>query len=282
MKTFIKWQGNKSKHINKFIQYIPTFTGTYIEPFLGSGALLLKLEPKKWIVNDINKDLINIWKYVKSDPQGIIDIFTEFGVHFKPLSKEDKVKYCKEITSKIELMPYDIKRASMYLLMKFCSYTGDIIYNNKFFFKSLDMNIFIRNYYPFLLQNNYDNINQVSLFLNNKSGKIFNKSYEIIIDKAKEGDFVFLDPPYIESNNYGFNYNKNEVLDILFIQELLVQVKKLDERNVKWLMTQADTEQIKDVFKDYTIKKFQVYRMGSKNYTDELLIMNYGAFAPQQ
>lgn len=191
MKTFIRWQGNKSKHINKFIQYIPHFTGTYIEPFLGSGALLLKLQPKKWIVNDINKDLINIWKYVKNNPQSIIDTFTEFGTYFKPLSKEDKVKYCKEITSKIESMPYDIKRASMYLLMKFCSYTGDIIYNNKFFFKSLDQNIFIRNNYPFLLQNNYDNINQVSQFLNTKSGKFFNKSYEKILDKAKEGDFVF-------------------------------------------------------------------------------------------
>jgi DNA adenine methylase len=275
MKTFIKWQGNKSKHINKFIQYIPQFTGTYIEPFLGSGALLLKLQPKKWIINDINKDLVNIWKYVKSNPQGIIDMFTEFGTYFKPLSKEDKVKYCKEITSKIESMPYDIERASMYLLMKFCSYTGDIIYNNKFFFKSLDMNIFIRNYYPFLLQNNYNNIQLVSQFLNNKSGKIFNKSYEKILDKAKEGDFIFLDPPYIDTHKYDFNYNKDEILDDSFIQQLFLQVKKLDERNVKWLMTQADTEQIKDIFKEYTIKRFQVYRMGSKSYTDELLIMNY-------
>jgi DNA adenine methylase len=194
MKTFIKWQGNKSKHINKFIQYIPHFTGTYIEPFLGSGALLLKLQPKKWIVNDINKDLINIWKYVKSDPQGIIDIFTEFGNHFKPLSKDDKVKYCKEITSKIEKMPYDIKRASMYLLMKFCSFSGNIITKKKFLFEGLDQNIYIRNNHPFLNQKNYDNINQVSQFLNTKSGKIFNKSYEKILDKAKEGDFVFLDP----------------------------------------------------------------------------------------
>jgi DNA adenine methylase len=275
MKTFIRWQGNKSKHINKFIQYIPQFTGTYIEPFLGSGALLLKLQPKKWIINDINKDLVNIWKYVKSNPQGIIDIFTEFGNHFKPLSKEDKVKYCREITYKIESMPYDIKRASMYLLMKFCSYTGDIIYNNNFYFPSLDMNIYVHKRYFFLEQIKLDNINQVSKFLNTKHGKLFNKTYEKILDKAKEGDFVFLDPPYIEAHNYRFNYNKDEVLDETFIQQLFIQVKKLDERNVKWLMTQADTKQIKDVFKDYTIETFQVYRMGSKSYVDELLIMNY-------
>ena len=275
MKTFIKWQGNKSKHLNKFIQYIPNFTGTYIEPFLGSGALLLKLQPKKWIVNDINKDLINIWKYVKTNPQGIIDIFTEFGIHFKPLSKENKVKYCREITYKIELIPYDIKRASTYLLMKYCSFTGDIIYNNKFYFKGLDMNIYVHKRYFFLESNCLDNINQVSQFLNTKSGKIFNKSYEEILDKAKEGDFVFLDPPYIERHNYNFNYNKNEILNDTFIEQLFIQVKKLDNRNIKWLMTQADTQQIKDTFKEYTIEKFQVYRFTTKSYTNELLIMNY-------
>jgi DNA adenine methylase len=137
------------------------------------------------------------------------------------------------------------------------------------------MNIFIRNYYPFLLQNNYDNINHISLFLNTKSGKIFNKSYEKILDKAKQNDFIFLDPPYIDTHKYDFNYNKDEILNDSFIQELYLQIKKLDERNVKWLMTQADTKQIKDVFKDYTIETFQVYRMGSKSYVDELLIMNY-------
>ena len=71
------------------------------------------------------------------------------------------------------------------------------------------------------------------------------------------GDFVFLDPPYIESHNYNFNYNKDEVLDESFIHNLYKQVKKLDKRGVKWLMTQADTKQIKNIFKEYTIKKFK-------------------------
>lgn len=275
MKTFIRWQGNKSQHLNKFIEYIPDFSGTYIEPFIGSGALLLKLQPKKWIINDLNKDLINIWNQVKNNPDEIIKIFKEFSKYFKPLSKTDKVKYCKEITSKIELMPYDIKRASIYLLMKFCVYMNNIIINNKFFFNSLDLHILSRNKYYFLEENNYNNILEVSEFLNNSKGQIFNKSYEIILDKAKGGDFVFLDPPYIESHNYIFNYNKDEVLDESFIHNLYKQVKKLDKRGVKWLMTQADTKQIKNIFKEYTIKKFKVYRMASKSYVNELIIMNY-------
>lgn len=274
MKTFIRWQGNKSKHLNKFIEYIPEITGTYIEPFVGSGALLLKLQPKKWIINDINKDLINIWNEVKNNPDEIIKIFKEFGHYFKPLSKKDKVTYCKEITSKIEYLPYNLQRATSYLLMKCCSYM-DIIIKNKFFFTGLEMHIYIENNYPFLKQKHYDNILEVSQFLNKSKGYIFNMSYEKILNRSKHGDFIFLDPPYIEEHNYDFNYNKNETLNDVFILNLYQQVKKLDRKGVKWLMTQADTRQTREIFKEYHIKTFQVYRRPSKSYVNELVIMNY-------
>jgi DNA adenine methylase len=274
MKTFIRWKGNKTAHINKFIEFIPEITGTYIEPFLGSGALLLKLEPKKWIINDINKDLFYVWKCVKNNPQDIIDGFKKFGLKFKKLSNTDKINYCKENTLKIETLPYSTKRTIQYLLMKFCSFTGDIIVNNKFVFAGLDQNIYIKNYYPFLSNGTFENLLQVSSFLN-KSGKIYNKSYESILELAKENDFVFLDPPYIEERIYRFNYNKGEILNKNFITDLKIQIEKLDKKNVKWLMTQADTKEIRNIFKKYTIKTFPVYRMSSKSYTNELIIFNY-------
>ena len=58
LKTFVKWSGNKSKHLKYILPHIPKFE-RYIEPFVGSGALFLKLQPDKWIINDLNKDLIN-------------------------------------------------------------------------------------------------------------------------------------------------------------------------------------------------------------------------------
>lgn len=275
MKTFIRWPGNKSKHINKFIEHIPEFSGRYIEPFLGSGALFLKLEPKKWIINDLNQDLINVWNSVKDEPKEIIKQFKQFGKKFIPLSNEEKLTYCKQITSKIESLPFDIKRVSNFLLMTHSCYSGSIIFKNNFKFKGLNLNILAKNKYSFLEDSYYNNIFELSQFLNNSKGKICNKSYEQVLIKAKEGDFVFLDPPYIESHNYDFNYNKNEILDDNFINNLYLQVKKLDSKNVKWLMTQADTKQIRNTFKEYTIKTFKVYRVGSKKYVNELVIMNY-------
>ena len=57
--------------------------------------------------------------------------------------------------------------------------------------------------------------------------------------------------------------------------ELYKEVKKLDKKKVKWMMTQAETKEIKNIFKDYNIKKFQVYRPVNKSYVNELIIMNY-------
>ena len=273
--TFIRWQGNKSKYLKHIIKYIPDEYNTYIEPFVGSGSVFLKLKPNKWIINDLNKDLINIWNTVKESPDDIIKEFKTFGKKFKRMSNENKKNWCKELTSKIEYQSYDIQRAIDYLLMVGCSYLGTILINNKLYFSSLNRDIYEKNQCAFLNDNYYNNLLDVSDFLNHSRGKIYNKDYKKILSKAKEGDFIFLDPPYIENHDYQFNYNKGEVLNEEFIKELYKELKELDKKNIKWLMTQADTKEVKKIFKEFKIKKFEVYRGGSKEYKNELIIMNY-------
>lgn len=281
MKTFIKWQGNKSKHIKKFEKYIPDYVynddwkGTYIEPFVGSGALLLNIEPEKWIINDLNKDLINVWKQVKDNPKKIINFFKSFGTKFKKLSKENKMKMGKTELKKMEKMDYTLKRAQLYMVLKEVSYMGNIIVNNKFYFPNLDLNITVNNVYTCLSEGKFKSILDASEFFNNTKGIICNKDYKKILEKAKKGDFVFLDPPYLEKHNYGFNYNKDEIIDEKFVNDLLKELKKLDKKGVQWMMTQSYTSFIKKVFKDYTIKKFKAYRIAKKGYSDEAIIMNY-------
>ena len=274
MKTFVKWSGNKSQHINKFKEYLPVIEGTYIEPFVGSGALFLYLHPEKWIINDLNKDLINIWSRVKDNPEDIIEVFKIFGSHFKDLSNKDKKNYCIDMTANIGELPYNLERATKFMLMKHCAYMGHILVKDKFNFAGLDLSISMNNRCFFLEENNYKNIQEVSSYLNKSKGTLLNGDYKKVLKKSKKGDFVFLDPPYIEENNYKFNYNKGEDFST-FVSDLLKEVKKLDKKGVKWMMTQADTEQIRKEFVEYNIKTFQVYRANSKSYKNELVIMNY-------
>ena len=184
--TFIRWQGNKSKYLKHIIKYIPDEYNTYIEPFVGSGSVFLKLKPNKWIINDLNKDLINIWNTVKDSPDEIIKEFKAFDKKFKRMSNDNKKKWCKEITSEIEHQSYDIQRAIDYMLMVYCVYLGNIVINNKFHFNGLEMKIYIENKYHFLNDNYYNNVLDVSEFLNNSSGKIYNKDYKKILSKQKK------------------------------------------------------------------------------------------------
>jgi DNA adenine methylase len=111
--------------------------------------------------------------------------------------------------------------------------------------------------------------------IESESGKIENEDYIHVLQNAKKGDFVFLDPPYIEDYKYQLNYNINEQLNIDFIKVLLQTVSYLDKKNVKWLMTQADTPDVREVFRNYSITKFPVKRGYSNIKKYELIIKNY-------
>ena len=151
---------------------------------------------------------------------------------------------------------------------------GNIFIRNKYTFPSLNGSILNGNY-TFNGERLHKNLLNINTYLNETKGKIYNKDYKIILEKAKKGDFVFLDPPYIEKHNYQFNYNKDEIINDDFMDILLKEMKKLDKKGVEWMMTQADTKYIRKIFKNYTIHTFKVYRAKAKKFVNELVIMNY-------
>lgn len=67
MKPMIKYRGGKSKEIPNIMWHIPRFTGRYIEPFFGGGALFFYLEPRQAIINDINTKLMKFYRGVRDD-----------------------------------------------------------------------------------------------------------------------------------------------------------------------------------------------------------------------
>jgi DNA adenine methylase len=281
LKTFVKWSGNKSMHLKHLLPYIPKKFNRYIEPFVGSGALFLNLEPEKWIINDINKDIICLWKLVQEDPKYLIRTFKRFAKKFKPMSNEEKLKYCRKITSKIDKMKYGKKRATTFVLMKYSVFMGNLLQNNKFYFNGLELNIAKNNNYSFLNKKYYNNIINTSNFLNDSNGIIMNTDYKKVLKKSKTGDFVFLDPPYFESHDYRFNYNveeeREDMKDVEFTIELLEELLKLNNKGVMWMMTQADTQLNREVFQQFNIRKFQVSRKINRKgqRVNELLITNY-------
>jgi len=279
MKTFIRYPGNKSRHLKHILPHIPTDFKTYIEPFVGSGALFLSLKPRKWIINDKNTDLIILWNLVNDNPRYIIDFIRKFYTYFQTKLKtnEERLLYCRKKTEQLNNLDPSFKKSCTILVLTFCVYMGTLINKDRFYFNGLDNKIYYNKSLFFIKQEYFDRLLKAHRYLQESNGKIMNEDFKQVLSKAKKGDFVFLDPPYQEDHRYNFQYNINDRSEsnIKFVDELKEELRILDRKGIKWLMTQADTEQIRKKYKEYSIISFPVYRLNNRTYKKELIIKNF-------
>jgi DNA adenine methylase len=68
----LKWVGGKRQLLPEIKKYIPQFS-TYYEPFVGGGAVLFHLQPKKVVINDINWELINVYQVIRDNVEELIE-----------------------------------------------------------------------------------------------------------------------------------------------------------------------------------------------------------------
>ena len=93
MKPLIKYRGGKSKEIPNIIKHIPQFSGRYIEPFFGGGALFFYLEPQKAIINDINSKLMTFYAGVRDNFEALRNELSEIeGIYTNNRKQFEKLK----------------------------------------------------------------------------------------------------------------------------------------------------------------------------------------------
>lgn len=202
MKPLVKYRGGKSKEIPHLIKHIPSFTGRYIEPFFGGGALYFYLEPKKAIINDINSKLMSFYKGVKSDfellSKELQEIEKTYLINRKKFEELKAKTPDLRVDDENEVLYYQIRDmfndltekkysdALLYFFINKTAYSGMIRYNAKG-----EFNV------PY---GRYANLN-TSLVTKAHSKllantEIYNLDYKYIFEMANEDDFMFLDPPY--------------------------------------------------------------------------------------
>ncbi len=135
-KPFVKWAGGKGALIKQIIEYLPSNFGeqqdiTYIEPFVGGGAMLFHLlthypNIKRAIINDVNHDLINCYQLIKNDPSKLITLLQGIQDEFYQLtSLDDKSQYYYYMREKYNQnnLPIEEHAACFIFLNKTC-YNG--------------------------------------------------------------------------------------------------------------------------------------------------------------
>ncbi len=266
---FVKWAGGKRQLLPELVKRVPKFT-TYCEPFVGGGALFFYLQPKKAIINDFNKDLINTYITIQNDVESLIQHLSTY--------KNDSESYYK--IRELDRTPLfhrmsDTEKASRLIYLNKTCYNGLFRVNSMGEFNS-----------PFGSYKSPNIVNEPTLraihnYFQNADITFLSGDFEVAVKGLKKGTFVYFDPPYdpvsASSNFTGYTnlgFGKQE-------QRRLKEVcDKLNAKGIKFLLSNSATDFILDLYKEYNIEKISAKRVINSNANnrgnvDEVLIRNY-------
>lgn len=273
VKPILKWVGGKRQLLSEISPLIPGEFDKYFEPFVGAGAVIFDLLPNKAVINDLNNELINVYKVIKDNPDELIDLLKE---HTNNNNKEYfyKVRELDRQTNYDTLS--DIYKASRTIYLNKTAYNGLYRVN-----KSGQFNTPWGRYKnPKILD--ADNILSMSKYFNSKDIKILNCDYKNALNSVSKGDFVYLDPPYLPiSSSSAFTSYTADGFGIQQQEELKNTCDVLNNQGVKFLLSNSYHQFLLDLYKDYNIKIVEARRsVNSKGHKRgkirEILVRNYG------
>jgi len=259
LKPLIKWSGGKGDEIKMFEKYFPEHYTTYIEPFVGGGAVYFYLNPDKAVVSDVHSELIDLYKSIGNGKGHEIFVFMKENPN-------DEDTYYK-VRDKMEINDTLDSAKRFYYQRKTC-FRGMLRYNKNGKFnipfgkyKTINYNEIINKEYEMLLGKT----------------EILNKGFDYIFENYNdESNFMFLDPPYdSEFTDYGYcQFGKEEQ------KKLALLFKKT---KIKCLMVIGKTKFIEELYNGYIVDeydkkyRFKLYgnRIGDEINTKHLIIKNY-------
>ncbi len=276
MKPVIKWVGGKTQLLKELKEIIiPALKedSYYYEPFCGGAALALDLEHKNTILNDLNSELINMYKVIRDNSEELIAELKcfqnshnpEFYYHIRNLDRTDALSKMSDV----------VKAARTIYLNKTC-FNGLYRVNSKGQFNS-PIGRTSSGKTPDIVQE--DLIREMSQYL--KTVQFHNGDYKDCLVTAKAEDVVFFDPPYDQDESIsseGFVGYQKEGWTRKDLEELKTVCDELSIRGVKVVLTNNDTEFVRKLFASYNFREVEVKRSinrnGNKRKGKELIIYN--------
>ena len=278
LNPFLRYAGGKSRLVKTLKSYMPTDfdadTWLYIEPFLGSGALFLDLQPRNADVSDANAALINAWQQIRGSREALAARLMEF-------SNDEATYYKQRDCYNNDLLGLNLLNAEGQLMM-----AARFIYLNRTGFngiyrvsKSMGYNVpygHLKN--PTVLNDELLKGIQSYIGSNWISFQSNDYLYALLVTRHYPEDktFIYADPPYDSEDGKGHvNYTARGFSrdDQARLAELLSKGSK------RTMVSNANTPFIRELYKDWRIVDIEVQRSvaanGDRPKAREVLIMNY-------
>lgn len=270
----IKWAGGKRQLLHELDLRLPSRWNTYFEPFIGGGALLVNLENRgklsHAIIADLNRELVNLYRVVKTKPEQLIEELSRDDFR----NDEESYKQLKhEFNSLTGSDRNRIRRAALLVYLNKHGFNGLWRVNRKGEFnvpfgrhtkKSLPSELSIQKFHVLL-----------------QKVTIRHADFEKTVRPAKKGDFVYFDPPYhplsktasfTDYHASGFRFSDQERLAKTFM--------RLSDKGVHVMLSNSKVPEVEELYADFSIatvpaKRYINCNGERRSGTYEIIVTNY-------
>jgi DNA adenine methylase len=271
MKPIIKWVGGKTQLLGHIHELMPPKWNKYFEPFCGGAALLLNLAPEKAFANDINPELINLYLQIREQVEDVINFLKHLDAAHESATDPKEFYYSVREGFNKNLNTNTPEQAARLIYLNKHCFNGLYRVNSKGYFNV-----------PFngkLTGSSFDEGHLRAVSKQIHSVEFSLGDFEQSLVNAESEDFVFFDSPYAaltptsftDYTKEGFSYDDHVRLAKVF--------RELSNKGVYCMLTNHDTELIRDLYKDYNIREVDVSRSinskGNNRKGKELIITNY-------
>ena len=299
LKPLLKWVGGKSQILEEVLAQFPTEMQDYHEPFVGGGSVLLGLLSKRQQgaihiqgtvhASDWNANLIALYQNIQQHPDAFLD-------EIRPLVEEYRAIEGTEVNRKAQTREEAQTSPESYYYWVRATFNGltkeekttprasaMMVFLNKTCFRGVyregpnGFNVPYGNYNnPAMYEE--EHIRAVSQLL---QGVVFHvRSFMDSLKEVKEGDFVYLDPPYAPETATSFVGYTADGFGLKQHEALFEECNQMSKRGVRFLLSNAEVKLVKEAFPSptYTTQILSCRRaIHSKKpdaKTNEVLITN--------
>lgn len=274
-KPFVKWVGGKSQLIEQVEARLPqdfsTKSTTYVEPFVGGGAVLWYILQKydnieRAVINDINSDLTIVYKTIKENPKELIDYLQNIQDEYIPLNDDKRKDYYLARRDRFNTKALDnIENSALFIFINRTCFNGLYRVNSKGLYNV-----------PFGRYANPKICDPETILADSEilqKVEILNGDFEETFKYAGENSVFYFDPPYKPlSETSSFNSYAKEAFNDSEQIRLAEFCKKLNASNTKFILSNSDLKGknpednfFDDLYSDFRIDRVIATRMVNAN-----------------
>ncbi len=262
IRPFLKWAGGKFRLQERLRKHLPAGP-KLIEPFIGSGAVFLNTDYERYLLGDINQDLITLYQILKTDAKTFIPYARDW---FKASENDADAYYHWRTQFNQSEDPW--LRSALFVYINRHGYNGLCRYNSRG-----EINVPFGRY-----KKPYFPADEMFAFAAKaKKAKFVCADYNKIMNRSRRGDVVYCDPPYVpltDSANFTSYAKQSFGLDDQV--QLAVRARHLAERGVAVLISNHVNGFTRELYAHANIETFNVRRFISckgdnRNNVRELL-----------